>query len=70
MLLKVSYCCLLPCLSHRYLRFYIARMILVVRNPFDAIESYFHMGLTNTHDKTLTTEVSASDIRSHFAQHS
>lgn len=44
-------------LLHRYLRFYISRMILVVRNPFDAIESYFHMGLTNTHDKTLTTEV-------------
>jgi len=25
-----------------------------VRNPFDAIESYFHMGFTNTHDKRLT----------------
>lgn len=33
------------------------RVILLVRNPFDAIESYFHMGLTNTHDKSLTDEV-------------
>lgn len=34
------------------------RVILVVRNPFDSIESYFHMGMTNTHDKSLTIEVS------------
>ena len=33
------------------------RVILLVRNPFDAIESYFHMGLTNTHDKMLANEV-------------
>jgi hypothetical protein len=33
------------------------RIILLVRNPFDAIESYFHMGLTNTHNKSLTNEV-------------
>jgi hypothetical protein len=33
------------------------RVILLVRNPFDAIESYFHLGLTNTHDKSLTDEV-------------
>ena len=33
------------------------RVILLARNPFDAIESYFHMGLTNTHNKSLTAEV-------------
>lgn len=40
-----------------YIRFPVQRMVLVVRNPFDAIESYFHMGMTNTHDKALTKEV-------------
>ena len=40
-----------------YVRFAASRIILLVRNPFDAIESYFHMGMTNTHDKTLTHEV-------------
>lgn len=40
-----------------YIRFNASRIILLVRNPFDAIESYFHMGMTNTHDKTLTIEV-------------
>ncbi len=33
------------------------RAILLIRNPFDAIESYFHMGLTNTHDKILCDKV-------------
>lgn len=33
------------------------RVLLLVRNPFDAIESYFHMGLTNTHDKALHPQV-------------
>jgi len=37
-----------------FLRFHAHRVILLVRNPFDAIESYFHMGFTNTHDKRLT----------------
>lgn len=27
------------------------KAILLVRNPFDAINSYFNMALTNTHDK-------------------
>lgn len=27
------------------------RVILLVRNPFDAIDSYFNMALTNTHDR-------------------
>ena len=41
-----------------YIRFYVKKCILLVRNPFDAFESYFHMGMTNTHDKRLTNEVS------------
>lgn len=40
-----------------FIRFPVERAVLVVRNPFDAIESYFHMGMTNTHDKCLTSEV-------------
>lgn len=40
-----------------YLRFRAHRAVLLVRNPFDAIESYFHMGFTNTHDKRLAKEV-------------
>jgi len=37
-----------------YIKFLSKRVILLVRNPFDALESYFHMGFTNTHNKTLT----------------
>jgi hypothetical protein len=33
--------------------------VLLVRNPFDAIESYFHMGFTNTHDRTLSADAKA-----------
>jgi hypothetical protein len=40
-----------------YIKFPAQRVILVVRNPFDALESYFHMGMTNTHDKVLHDEV-------------
>lgn len=40
-----------------YIRFAARRVILLVRNPFDSIESYFHMGMTNTHDKSLSGEV-------------
>ena len=40
-----------------FIRFPVKRIILVIRNPFDAIESYFHMGMTNTHDKSLSPEV-------------
>lgn len=29
------------------------KAILVVRNPWDAIDSYFNMTLTNTHNKSL-----------------
>jgi Sulfotransferase domain len=40
-----------------YVQFETQKIILLVRNPFDAIESYFHMGMTNTHNKSLTAEV-------------
>eukprot|EP00752_Nemacystus_decipiens_P006317 g5696.t1 len=30
-----------------------SKVILLVRNPFDAIDSYFNMALTNTHDQSL-----------------
>ena len=40
-----------------FIRFQISRAVLIVRNPFDALEPYFHMGMTNTHDKSLTSEV-------------
>lgn len=33
------------------------RILLLTRNPFDAIDSYFHMALTNTHTKTLADSV-------------
>jgi hypothetical protein len=33
--------------------FNVDRVVVLVRNPFDAIDSYFHMALTNTHDKSL-----------------
>ncbi|CAB1121182.1 unnamed protein product [Ectocarpus sp. CCAP 1310/34] len=29
------------------------KAVLLVRNPFDAIDSYFNMALTNTHDRSL-----------------
>ena len=45
-----------------YIRFPVGRVILVVRNPFDALESYFHMGMTNTHDKTVTPEVRCNSL--------
>mmetsp|Transcript_14017 Transcript_14017/g.33901 ORF Transcript_14017/g.33901 Transcript_14017/m.33901 type:complete len:515 (+) Transcript_14017:88-1632(+) len=33
------------------------RAILVVRNPFDAIDSYWNLNLTNTHTEKVTEEV-------------
>lgn len=39
-----------------YIKVAVKRIILLVRNPFDAIESYFHMGMTNTHNKRLTPD--------------
>lgn len=43
-----------------YIRLNVKRVILLVRNPFDALESYFHMGFTNTHNKRLTEQVLTS----------
>jgi hypothetical protein len=31
-----------------------SRVVLLVRNPFDAIESYFNLMMTGTHTKSLT----------------
>ena len=45
-----------------YLKFKARRIVLLVRNPFDAIESYFHMGMTNTHDKHLSPQVIFSRV--------
>ena len=43
------------------------RILLLVRNPFAAIESYFHMGLTNSHNKSLSDRVRySSEITSLF----
>ncbi|CAN0159257.1 unnamed protein product, partial [Phaeothamnion confervicola] len=42
---------------HGYRRFRADRAIVLVRNPFDAIDSYFNMALTNTHDKSLHDSV-------------
>eukprot|EP01039_Chlorochromonas_danica_P003772 gene3773-4122_t len=39
-----------------FLKLNSSRVVLLVRNPFDAIQSYFHMGMTNTHDKNLTPQ--------------
>ncbi|CAN0041402.1 unnamed protein product [Pylaiella littoralis] len=33
------------------------RAILLIRNPFDAVDSYFNMALTNTHDQSLHDSV-------------
>jgi len=37
-----------------FVKFVANRAVLIIRNPFDTIESYFHMGMTNTHDKSLS----------------
>jgi hypothetical protein len=38
-------------------RFEARRAILVVRNPFDAIDSYWNLNVTNTHTEKVTDEV-------------
>jgi len=43
-----------------YRRFPTQRVILLVRNPFDAIHSYFNMGLTNTHEGRLVDDLYSS----------
>lgn len=39
-----------------YLKCIVKRVLLIVRNPFDCLESYYYMGMTNTHDKKLNTQ--------------
>ena len=39
-----------------YVPIHAKAVVLVVRNPFDAIASYFHMGMTNSHNRTLTPD--------------
>ena len=45
-----------------YLRFRAHRILLLVRNVFDAIESYFHMAFTNTHQQRLSNKVRYNNI--------
>jgi hypothetical protein len=33
------------------------RVILIIRNPFDAIDSYWNLNVTNTHTETVTDEI-------------
>ncbi|CAM9493516.1 unnamed protein product [Ascophyllum nodosum] len=41
------------------------RVVLLVRNPFDSIDSYFNMALTNTHNKSLH-ECVYSELAEHW----
>lgn len=43
------------------------RAILIVRNPFDAIDSYWNLNVTNTHTETVTDDVYAR-FRDKFEQ--
>ena len=40
-----------------YIRVVAQRVIVLIRNPFDSIESYFNMGMTDSHNKTLSQKV-------------
>mmetsp|Transcript_14259 Transcript_14259/g.53621 ORF Transcript_14259/g.53621 Transcript_14259/m.53621 type:complete len:296 (+) Transcript_14259:413-1300(+) len=40
-----------------YKEFEIAKAIVLVRNPFDAIDSYFNMAFTNTHNVSLEESI-------------
>lgn len=37
-----------------FIKFRVNRILLLVRNPYDAIMSYFHMAMTNSHNKNLS----------------
>ena len=39
-----------------FVRFKTNRVVVLIRNPFDALLSYFHMGMTNTHNRSLSAE--------------
>lgn len=38
-------------------RYDVSRVVLLVRNPFDAFDSYWHLNLTNTHTSKVTDDV-------------
>lgn len=40
-----------------YKKFRASRVLLLVRNPYDAIDSYWNLCLTNTHTETVADEV-------------
>ena len=40
-----------------YCSYKVSKILLLVRNPWDAMDSYFNMMLTNTHTKTLSDSV-------------
>eukprot|EP01035_Chromulina_nebulosa_P033464 gene33464-44816_t len=39
-----------------YIRVLAQRVIVLVRNPFDSIESYFNMAMTSSHNRTLSSQ--------------
>lgn len=52
-----------------YLKFKAHRILLLVRNVFDAVESYFHMAFTNTHHRRLSDHVMLdTDLLSNFIE--
>jgi hypothetical protein len=44
-------------------QFYASRVVLLVRNPFDAIESYFNLMMTGRHTDSVSPEVRAKTVK-------
>jgi hypothetical protein len=44
-------------------QFYASRVVLLVRNPFDAIESYFNLMMTGRHTDSVSAEVRAKTVK-------
>ena len=44
-------------------QFKASRVVLLVRNPFDAIESYFNLMMTGKHTDTITPEIRAKTVK-------
>ena len=44
-------------------QFRASRVVLLVRNPFDAIESYFNLMMTGKHTDTITPEIRAKTVK-------
>ena len=44
-------------------QFYASRVVLLVRNPFDAIESYFNLMMTGKHTDSVSPEVRAKTVK-------